>query len=68
MENLKNNIRNCFQCKNANCIKDCPLHVNVPYVIQGFLENNDEEVYNYLLENNIIPNICVSRICFFAFY
>lgn len=58
MENIKKKVLGCFQCKNAFCKKDCPLHVDVPFVIKGFLENKQKEVYEYLLENNIIPNIC----------
>lgn len=52
----------CLQCKNAPCIKDCPVAINIPLFIQHITEGNYNTALGVIRESSILPAIC-GRVC-----
>ncbi len=52
----------CLQCKNAPCVKGCPVEINIPAFINAILEGNNRESINTIKLTNILPAVC-GRVC-----
>ncbi|WAM35016.1 NADPH-dependent glutamate synthase [Caldicellulosiruptor morganii] len=52
----------CLQCKNAPCVKGCPVEVKIPEFISLIRERKFKEGYFKILETNLLPAIC-GRVC-----
>jgi glutamate synthase (NADPH/NADH) small chain len=52
----------CLQCKNAPCIKGCPVEIDIPGFIKSILEGRYRESINRIKETNILPAVC-GRVC-----
>lgn len=52
----------CLMCKNAPCIKGCPVEINIPAFIQAILAGNYRESINIIKETNVLPAVC-GRVC-----
>ena len=42
----------CLNCKEPMCQKGCPVHTQIPHIIQMFKENQVMEAGKELFENN----------------
>ncbi len=52
----------CLQCKNAPCIKGCPVEIDIPAFIKFIRERKFEEAIEKIKEKNSLPAIC-GRVC-----
>ncbi len=52
----------CLNCKNAKCIKGCPVSINIPAFINEVKEGNIEEAYKIIGQSSALPAIC-GRVC-----
>ncbi len=52
----------CLQCKNAPCVKGCPVSVNIPVFIQLITERKFGEAAAAIKETNVLPAVC-GRVC-----
>jgi len=52
----------CLNCKNAPCIKDCPVNINISGFIKEVAKNNIKKAYSIITENNSLPGVC-GRVC-----
>ena len=52
----------CLQCKNAPCVKACPVNIKIPNFIKKISENKYSEALNVIKETNVLPAIC-GRVC-----
>ncbi|MGN0383657.1 MAG: NADPH-dependent glutamate synthase [Eubacterium sp.] len=52
----------CINCKNAQCIKGCPVSINIPAFIAQVKEGNFENAYKIISESSALPAIC-GRVC-----
>ena len=52
----------CIGCKNAQCIKGCPVGINIPGFIGAIKEGNLEEAYRIIGESSALPAVC-GRVC-----
>ena len=52
----------CINCKNAQCIKGCPVAIDIPAFIEKVKEGNIEEAYNIISEASSLPAVC-GRVC-----
>jgi glutamate synthase (NADPH/NADH) small chain len=52
----------CLQCKNAPCVKGCPVEIDIPGFINAILEGNNRESINRIKVTNILPAVC-GRVC-----
>lgn len=52
----------CINCKNAQCIKGCPVAINIPGFIEKVKEGEIEEAYQVISESSALPAVC-GRVC-----
>lgn len=52
----------CIQCKKPNCIKGCPVGVNIPEFIRAVREGDMPEAVRIIKNTNSLPAIC-GRVC-----
>jgi glutamate synthase (NADPH/NADH) small chain len=52
----------CINCKNAQCIKGCPVAINIPGFIEQVKEGNFEKAYQVISESSALPAVC-GRVC-----
>jgi len=52
----------CLQCKNAPCIKGCPVSIDIPAFIAHIIEGRYRDSINKIKETNILPAVC-GRVC-----
>jgi len=62
IEMAKQESLRCLQCKNAPCIKGCPVEIDIPSFIKFILEDKFRESINKIKETNILPAVC-GRVC-----
>ncbi|MDE6942913.1 MAG: NADPH-dependent glutamate synthase [Lachnospiraceae bacterium] len=52
----------CINCKNAQCIKGCPVAINIPGFIEKVKEGDIEAAYQIISEASALPAVC-GRVC-----
>jgi glutamate synthase (NADPH/NADH) small chain len=52
----------CLQCREAPCIKGCPVEVDIPAFIKLIRERRLEEAAKKIKEENSLPAVC-GRVC-----
>ena len=52
----------CINCKNAQCVKGCPVSINIPGFIENVKNGNFEEAYQVISESSALPAVC-GRVC-----
>ena len=52
----------CINCKNAQCIKGCPVSIDIPGFIEKIKEGNIEEAYQVISVSSALPAVC-GRVC-----
>ena len=52
----------CINCKNAQCIKGCPVAINIPKFIEEVKNGEIEDAYHTISESSALPAIC-GRVC-----
>lgn len=61
-EQVKFEVERCLQCKNALCMKGCPVSVAIPSFIAALKEGNIEKAGDIIRETNLLPSVC-GRVC-----
>lgn len=52
----------CINCKNAQCIKGCPVSINIPGFVEKVKEGDIEAAYQIISESPSLPAVC-GRVC-----
>lgn len=52
----------CLKCKNAQCIKGCPVSIDIPGFIKEVEEGNIEQAYQVISKYSALPAVC-GRVC-----
>lgn len=52
----------CINCRNAQCIKGCPVAIDIPGFIQKVKEGDVEAAYQVISEASSLPAVC-GRVC-----
>ncbi len=52
----------CLQCKNAPCVKGCPVGIDIPAFIKLIKEGRHKESLEKIKERNNLPAVC-GRVC-----
>ncbi len=52
----------CLQCKNAPCIKGCPVAIDIPSFLASIAKNNFKEAIDTIKQSSLLPAIC-GRVC-----
>lgn len=61
-EEAMEEAKRCLGCKNAQCIKGCPVSIDIPGFITQIKEGNFEESYHILNQSSALPAVC-GRVC-----
>ncbi len=62
MEEAVEESKRCLNCKNAKCIKGCPVSINIPAFIQEIIAGNMERASEIIAESSALPAVC-GRVC-----
>ena len=52
----------CINCKNAQCIKGCPVAIDIPAFIEQVKLGNIEAAYQIISQSSALPAVC-GRVC-----
>lgn len=52
----------CINCKNAQCIKGCPVAIDIPAFIEQVKLGNIAEAYQIISQSSALPAVC-GRVC-----
>ena len=52
----------CLNCKNAQCIKGCPVSIQIPDFIAAVKDGDIEKAYEVISESSALPAVC-GRVC-----
>ncbi len=52
----------CINCKNAQCVKGCPVSIDIPGFIEKVKDGEIEEAYQIISESSALPAVC-GRVC-----
>ena len=59
MEEIKEKVNYCLNCKTKPCSKKgCPLENDIPEFIKAVKEENYKEAYKILTETTVLPGVC----------
>jgi glutamate synthase (NADPH) small chain len=61
-EQAKIEALRCLQCKNAPCIKGCPVAINIPDFIQKIVDSDYAGSIKEIRKTSLLPAIC-GRVC-----
>jgi len=62
LEEAREEASRCINCKNAQCVKGCPVAIDIPGFIEQVKEGNIENAYQVISEASALPAIC-GRVC-----
>ena len=52
----------CINCKNAQCVKGCPVAIDIPGFIEKVKDGDIEAAYQIISEASALPAVC-GRVC-----
>ena len=58
IEEIKNEAKRCFNCKNPSCVKNCPLNMEIPKFIEYVRNDELEKAYQTIIRKNYMGYIC----------
>ena len=62
LEEAMEEAKRCLKCKNAQCMKGCPVHINIPGFIAEVEKGDIAAAYKVLSEATSLPAVC-GRVC-----
>ena len=62
LEEAMEEASRCLNCKNAKCIKGCPVSINIPAFVHEVKEGNFAEAYKIISQSSALPAVC-GRVC-----
>lgn len=62
VEEAVEEAKRCLQCKNAKCMKGCPVSIKIPGFIKEVAEENFKEAAKVIAESSALPAVC-GRVC-----
>ena len=61
-EQAKVEAERCLQCKNAPCMKGCPVKIDIPRFIKEIAEGDYQKSIDTIKETSLLPAVC-GRVC-----
>ncbi|HPF30312.1 MAG TPA: NADPH-dependent glutamate synthase, partial [Lachnospiraceae bacterium] len=61
-EEAKEEASRCINCKNAPCIKGCPVAINIPGFVEQVKNGNIAEAFQIISLSSALPAVC-GRVC-----
>ena len=54
--------KRCLNCKNAQCMKGCPVSINIPAFVEQVKNGDFTKAYEIISESSALPAVC-GRVC-----
>ena len=48
----------CLNCKNAQCMKGCPVSINIPAFVEQVKNGDFTKAYEIISESSALPAVC----------
>ena len=61
-EQVKLEASRCLNCKNPQCVKGCPVNIQIPDFIKALKEDNLERAGEIIRQTSMLPSVC-GRVC-----
>lgn len=61
-EEAMNEASRCLTCKNAQCVKGCPVSIDIPSFVNEVKSGNFKEAYDVISKSSSLPAVC-GRVC-----
>ena len=61
-EEAQQEASRCINCKNAQCMKGCPVSINIPGFVEQVKDGNFDKAYEIISESSSLPAVC-GRVC-----
>ena len=61
-EEAMEEAKRCLNCKNAQCVKGCPVAIDIPGFVGQIKEGKFEEAYQTISKSSALPAVC-GRVC-----
>ena len=61
-EQVKLEASRCLNCKNPQCVKGCPVNIQIPKFIAELKADNLEKAGEIIRETSMLPSVC-GRVC-----
>lgn len=61
-EEAVNEASRCINCKNAQCVKGCPVAIDIPGFIEQVKNGDIAEAYRIISQSSALPAVC-GRVC-----
>lgn len=61
-EQVKEEASRCLNCKNPQCVKGCPVNIQIPNFINALKQNNLDEAGRIIRQTSMLPSVC-GRVC-----
>ena len=52
----------CINCKNAQCVKGCPVNIDIPGFVSKVKDGEFKEAYDVISKSSALPAVC-GRVC-----
>jgi len=52
----------CLQCKNAPCVKGCPVAIDIPRFVKAVADGRNADAIAVIRETSLLPAVC-GRVC-----
>ncbi len=62
MEEAMDEATRCLGCKNAQCVKGCPVSIDIPGFVGAIKEGDIAKAYGVISESSALPAVC-GRVC-----
>lgn len=61
-EQAKLESSRCLNCKNPQCVKGCPVNIDIPAFINEVKQSNLEKAGEIIRQSSMLPSVC-GRVC-----
>ena len=61
-EQVKLEASRCLNCKNPQCVKGCPVNIQIPDFIKALKEDDLEKAGEIIRQTSMLPSVC-GRVC-----
>lgn len=62
MDEAMEEASRCLNCKNAQCVKGCPVSINIPGFVAAVKDGDMAKAYEVISESSALPAVC-GRVC-----
>ena len=61
-EQVKLEASRCLSCKNPQCVKGCPVNIQIPDFIKALKEDRLDDAGDIIRQTSMLPSVC-GRVC-----